>query len=243
MRILEVNGVSLLGATHQEAVNALRAAGNHIQLIVCKGYDKSSLVHSIGTAGGMSTGFSGSNNRLDSRTSETGSELSQSVSSLDRDDGVDDNINSTSNASVSFFLLSFFLYFLVFCYIACSVLINIGQKLKFNYNNLYDFKNVSLFIFSFNIVFLFFGWDSVQANEVFESNKNERKSPEPQIENDDRVAVTSRDVALINSDLDLANTKERSTKDKVNATIMKEKTISKLKQNRISFSFFFCCLE
>lgn len=87
MRILEVNGTSLLGATHQEAVNALRAAGNDIQIVVCKGYDKSSLIHSIGSAGGMSTGFaSGSNMRLGSRTSETGSELSQSVSSLDRED-------------------------------------------------------------------------------------------------------------------------------------------------------------
>lgn len=84
MRILEVNGTSLLGATHQEAVNSLRAAGNEIQIVVCKGYDKSSLIHSIGSAGGMSTGFS--NSRIGSRTSETGSELSQSVSSLDRDD-------------------------------------------------------------------------------------------------------------------------------------------------------------
>lgn len=89
MRILEVNGTSLLGATHQEAVNSLRAAGNEIQIVVCKGYDKSSLIHSIGSAGGMSTGIapsSGGSMRLGSRTSETGSELSQSVSSLDRDD-------------------------------------------------------------------------------------------------------------------------------------------------------------
>lgn len=88
MRILEVNGASLLGATHQEAVNSLRAAGNEIQIVVCKGYDKSSLIHSIGSAGGMSTGFAGGSGsiRLGSRTSETGSELSQSVSSLDRDD-------------------------------------------------------------------------------------------------------------------------------------------------------------
>lgn len=103
MRILEVNGVSLLGATHQEAVNALRAAGNELQIIVCKGYDKSSLIHSIGSGGGMSTGFGGStNSRLGSRTSETGSELSQSVSSLDRDDGtVDDSLQANVNASVS----------------------------------------------------------------------------------------------------------------------------------------------
>lgn len=101
MRILEVNGVSLLGATHQEAVNALRAAGNELQIIVCKGYDKSSLIHSIGSGGGMSTGFDGStNSRLGSRTSETGSELSHSVSSLDRDDGgIDDSLTATVNAS------------------------------------------------------------------------------------------------------------------------------------------------
>lgn len=99
MRILEVNGVSLLGASHQEAVNALRAAGNEIQIIVCKGYDKSSLIHSIGSAGGMSTGFNNSNSRIGSRASETGSELSQSVSSLDRDDGAidDQHINASVN--------------------------------------------------------------------------------------------------------------------------------------------------
>ncbi|KAM7362435.1 scribble planar cell polarity protein isoform 4-T6 [Cochliomyia hominivorax] len=84
MRLLEVNGNSLLGATHQDAVNVLRNAGNEIHLVVCKGYDKSNLIHSIGTAGGMSTGYS----RHGSRASETGSEISQSqsTSSLDRDD-------------------------------------------------------------------------------------------------------------------------------------------------------------
>lgn len=101
MRILEVNGTSLLGATHQEAVNALRAADNEIRIIVCKGYDKSSLIHSIGTAGGMSTGLSGSNSRLGSRASETGSDLSQSVSSLDRDDGaIDAQPNILVNNSI-----------------------------------------------------------------------------------------------------------------------------------------------
>lgn len=85
MRILEVNGTSLLGAKHIEAVQLLRTAGDKIQIIVCKGYDKSSLIHSIGSGGGMSTGFK-TNSRLGSRASETGSELSQSVSSLDRDD-------------------------------------------------------------------------------------------------------------------------------------------------------------
>lgn len=55
MRILEVNGLSLLGATHQEAVNALRMSGQNLNLVVCKGYDKSDLIHSIGIT---------SNNRL-----------------------------------------------------------------------------------------------------------------------------------------------------------------------------------
>jgi len=39
MRIIEVNGASLLGAGHQEAVQALRNAGNRISLLVCDGYD------------------------------------------------------------------------------------------------------------------------------------------------------------------------------------------------------------
>ncbi|KAH8382820.1 hypothetical protein KR009_005423 [Drosophila setifemur] len=93
MRLLEVNGHSLLGASHQDAVNVLRTAGNEIQLVVCKGYDKSNLIHSIGQAGGMSTGFNSSascsgGSRQGSRASETGSELSQSqsVSSLDHDE-------------------------------------------------------------------------------------------------------------------------------------------------------------
>lgn len=63
MRLLEVNGNSLLGAAHQDAVNILRNAGNEIHLIACKGYDKSNLIHSIGAAGGMSTGISTSSSR------------------------------------------------------------------------------------------------------------------------------------------------------------------------------------
>lgn len=89
MRILEVNGASLLGATHQEAVNSLRAAGNEIQIVVCKGYDKSGLIHSLGSSTGGLNHHGGSQpggGRLGSRASETGSEVSHSVSSLDRDD-------------------------------------------------------------------------------------------------------------------------------------------------------------
>lgn len=94
MRILEVNGTSLLGASHQEAVDSLRSAGNELYLIVCKGYDKSALIHGAGMAGGMSTG-----RRLGSRASETGSELSQSISSLDRED--DDPTSQQQNLVVS----------------------------------------------------------------------------------------------------------------------------------------------
>lgn len=39
MRLLEVNGVSLLGASHQEAVNSLRCSGQVIKLLICDGYD------------------------------------------------------------------------------------------------------------------------------------------------------------------------------------------------------------
>lgn len=73
LRILEVNGTSLLGATHQEAVECLRTSPISLNLVVCKGYDKSDLIR-MGT----------DSIRLGSRASETGSELSQSVSSLDK---------------------------------------------------------------------------------------------------------------------------------------------------------------
>ena len=41
-RILEVNGQSLLGATHEEAVKALRSAGDRLNLLICDGYNMSS---------------------------------------------------------------------------------------------------------------------------------------------------------------------------------------------------------
>ncbi|XP_047145373.1 protein scribble homolog isoform X1 [Hydra vulgaris] len=40
MRILEVNGISLLGATHVDAVRALRTAGDILTTVVCDGYDE-----------------------------------------------------------------------------------------------------------------------------------------------------------------------------------------------------------
>lgn len=44
LRIIEVNEVSLLGASHQDAVHSLRNAGNRIILLVCDGYDPSEVV-------------------------------------------------------------------------------------------------------------------------------------------------------------------------------------------------------
>ena len=38
-RIIEVNGQSLLGASHNEAVSSLREAGECIQLLVCDGWN------------------------------------------------------------------------------------------------------------------------------------------------------------------------------------------------------------
>ncbi|KAF2904406.1 hypothetical protein ILUMI_01771 [Ignelater luminosus] len=72
MRLLEVNGRSLLGATHQEAVNALRSCGDAIHLVVCKGYDRSEVERAVAEG------------RL--QRAGSGSSRSQSVSSLDKDD-------------------------------------------------------------------------------------------------------------------------------------------------------------
>ncbi|XP_068081480.1 protein lap4 isoform X2 [Anabrus simplex] len=70
MRLLEVNGTSLLGASHQEAVNVLRSCGNEISLVVCKGYDKAEVERLI----------------AEGKLTRDSKSISQSVSSLDRDD-------------------------------------------------------------------------------------------------------------------------------------------------------------
>lgn len=69
MRLIEVNGRSLLGATHQEAVNTLRSCGDTIHLVVCKGYDRAEVDKAV-AEGRLTRGGS-----VSSR--------SQSVSSLD----------------------------------------------------------------------------------------------------------------------------------------------------------------
>ncbi|XP_068208938.1 protein lap4-like isoform X10 [Palaemon carinicauda] len=69
-RVLEVNEHSLLGITHEEAVNIMRSAGSTIRLVVCEGYDYA-LVQQMKAEG-----------RLGHESRST----SQSVSSLDKED-------------------------------------------------------------------------------------------------------------------------------------------------------------
>lgn len=83
MRLVEVNGKSLLGATHQEAVNALRTCGNTIKLVVCKGYDRAEVERAL-AEGRLTRGGS-----ISSR--------SQSVSSLDFPDEETVQVNNNNN--------------------------------------------------------------------------------------------------------------------------------------------------
>ncbi|XP_070521905.1 protein lap4 isoform X3 [Cardiocondyla obscurior] len=85
MRLLEVNGTSLLGATHQEAVNILRCSGNTITLVVCKGYDKTDVESILTLSDGRDEKEVKESHESRDPTDDTKS-LSQSVSSLDRDD-------------------------------------------------------------------------------------------------------------------------------------------------------------
>lgn len=43
-RVLEVNGQSILGSTHDEGVKCVRAAGENVSLLVCYGFDEEDLV-------------------------------------------------------------------------------------------------------------------------------------------------------------------------------------------------------
>lgn len=63
-----------MGASHQEAVNALRSAGDTLTLLLCDGYDPSE-VEKLVTEG---------------KITQSSKSASQSVSSLDRDD--EDNL-------------------------------------------------------------------------------------------------------------------------------------------------------
>lgn len=92
MRLLEVNGISLLGASHQEAVNSLRSSGDVIHLLVCEGYDAVEVERLL------------SEGKLVREAKST----SESVSSLDR---VDDDPH---NAKVIQIKRRFYYYILIF---------------------------------------------------------------------------------------------------------------------------------
>lgn len=93
MRLIEVNGKSLLGATHQEAVNALRTCGNTISIVVCKGYDRADIDRAV-AEGKITRGGS-----ISSR--------SQSVSSLD----VPDEDIQQVRISKNFIINNMYFYF------------------------------------------------------------------------------------------------------------------------------------
>lgn len=86
MRLLEVNGTSLLGVTHQEAVNILRCSGDTITLVVCKGYDRNEVEHLLGTSSGRESKESRASREYKDGTADDMKSLSHSVSSLDKDD-------------------------------------------------------------------------------------------------------------------------------------------------------------
>lgn len=50
MRIIEVNDQSLLGVTHQDAVQVLRNQGNRIRVLVCDGYDPNTIHNNVNEA-------------------------------------------------------------------------------------------------------------------------------------------------------------------------------------------------
>ncbi|XP_051162439.1 protein lap4 isoform X5 [Leptopilina boulardi] len=86
MRLLEVNGTSLLGVTHQEAVNILRSSGDSISLVVCKGYDKSEIENLITASSGRESKESDGFYEFKEEIIDDTKSLTHSISSLDRDD-------------------------------------------------------------------------------------------------------------------------------------------------------------
>ena len=54
-RIIEVNGQSLLGASHSEAVSAMRNTGDSIHLLVCDGWSEEQVTKPAAIQNGGST--------------------------------------------------------------------------------------------------------------------------------------------------------------------------------------------
>ncbi|XP_048861788.1 protein scribble homolog isoform X14 [Brienomyrus brachyistius] len=76
MRILEVNGHSLLGMTHTEAVRALRATGDTLAVLVCDGFDPQDAAAIEASPGIIANPFAAGIVRKNSM---------ESISSIDRD--------------------------------------------------------------------------------------------------------------------------------------------------------------
>ena len=85
LRLLEVNGTSLLGVTHQEAVNVLRCSGDTITLVVCKGYNRNEVENILTTSSGRESKESRVSQDYEDGTADGMKSLSHSISSLDRD--------------------------------------------------------------------------------------------------------------------------------------------------------------
>ena len=74
--VLQVNGQSLLGATHEEGVKGLRAVGEKLVLMVCDGYDPAVELSSPTSAGSS----------LSQASQISQISRHESISSIDRDD-------------------------------------------------------------------------------------------------------------------------------------------------------------
>ncbi|XP_036374473.1 protein scribble homolog [Megalops cyprinoides] len=81
MRILEVNGHSLLGMTHAEAVRVLRSVGDALAVLVCEGFDPRAAAAIESSPGVIANPFTGGIGRKNSM---------ESISSIDREASPED---------------------------------------------------------------------------------------------------------------------------------------------------------
>ncbi|XP_065062730.1 protein scribble homolog [Rhopilema esculentum] len=90
VRLLEVNGQSMLGATHVEAVRALRNTGDKLHLLVCDGYDADAASNSLSSVI--------ANPLVTSDMTKTHFQTScESISSIDRETSTDEEAGSRSS--------------------------------------------------------------------------------------------------------------------------------------------------
>ncbi|PIK34568.1 hypothetical protein BSL78_28609, partial [Apostichopus japonicus] len=82
-RILEVNGQSMLGCKHGEAVRALRGAGDKLTLLVCDGYDPEEVEYWRSRPGEMNNPLS----QVDHQEAESGEEMTGGMCAYQRGGG------------------------------------------------------------------------------------------------------------------------------------------------------------